>query len=339
MDTRKRQQAFLLLLLAFVCVLAFFIFQPFLVPLIFAAAIAVVFQPLFQGILRIIRGRRSIAAALTTLAIFIVFSLPLTILGAQVTREATDVYTAVAQNGTHNSVLEQANTVLRQFVPEFSVDITQYARQAVSWILPNIAGIFSSSAKFLLSTFVFFFALYYLLKDGTALRDALIRLSPLTDKDDELLFSKLHAAVTAVIRGNLTIALIQGGVATLGFFLFGVPNATLWGSVTAIAALIPGVGTALVVVPVAIYLFLTGNVPQALGMVAWGMAAVGLVDNLLGPRLLGKGTDLHPLLVFLSVLGGIALFGPMGILLGPILINLLLALLGLYANHIKNRTS
>lgn len=338
MNLQKQQRVFLLILIGGAALLTFFIFQPFLIALIFAAAIAVVLQPLYQRILGMLRGQKSLAAALTTFTALLILSIPITLLGTQITKEAADLYTALTKNGAHDTVIIRANALLQEFIPEASIDLAQYARQALAWLLPNLASVFSSSARIALSAFVFFFALYYLLKDGVRLKHTIVHLSPLADTDDELVLTKLRTAVSAVIRGNLTIALIQGIVATIGFLIFGVPNATLWGSVTAIAALIPGVGTALVVVPVAIYLFLTGNIIATIGLLIWGATAVGLVDNLLGPRLLGRGTDLHPLLVFLAVLGGIALFGPLGILLGPVIVSLLIALLGIYTTHLKARS-
>jgi predicted PurR-regulated permease PerM len=170
------------------------------------------------------------------------------------------------------------------------------------------------------------------LKDGAKLRQFVISLSPLADSYDELVLSRLGRAVNSVLKGTLTIALIQGVVSALGYMLFGVPNPLLWGTVTAIAALVPGVGTALILTPIVLFLFLTGNVPGAIGLAVWGAFAVGLVDNFLSPHLIGGGSQLHPLLVLISVLGGIGLFGAVGIFLGPLCLSLFMALLSIYAD-------
>ena len=175
--------------------------------------------------------------------------------------------------------------------------------------------IFSSISSLLLSLFIFFIALYYLLRDGKRVRQMLIELSPLNDREDEGVFDRLELAVNSVIKGNLVIALVQGVLTTIGFMLFGVPNAILWGTVAAVAALIPGIGTGLVFIPAVAFLFFTGaNVP-AFGLFIWGALGVGLIDNFLGPKLVGSGMKLHPLLVLLSVLGGLMYFGPAGIFL------------------------
>ena len=121
----------------------------------------------------------------------------------------------------------------------------------------------------------------------------------------------------------------------VGIWIFGIPNATLWGSIAAIAALIPSVGTSLVVLPGVLYLFLFGERFAALGLMIWGMTAVGLIDNILGPHLMKRGIAIHPFFILLSVLGGLGLFGPVGFLIGPLILALLFALLDIYAKVIK----
>ena len=127
------------------------------------------------------------------------------------------------------------------------------------------------------------------------------------------------------------IALIQGVLTAIGFSIFGIPHSILWGTVTIVVALIPGIGTALVLLPGIIYLFAIGETGSGIGLLVWGVLAVGLIDNLLGPKLVGRNLQLHPLLVLLSVLGGIAFFGPVGIFLGPICVSLLFALINVYS--------
>ena len=127
------------------------------------------------------------------------------------------------------------------------------------------------------------------------------------------------------------MALIQGILTAVGFALFGVPNPTLWGSVAAIAALVPSVGTALVLFPAILFLYWSGAALSALGLLLWGATAVGLIDNFLGPKLAGRGMRLHPFLILLSILGGIALFGPIGFLLGPLVLSMLFVLLEIYS--------
>jgi len=153
----------------------------------------------------------------------------------------------------------------------------------------------------------------------------------LQDIHDETIFNKIAIAINSVVRGNLTIAVIQGILTAVGFTIFGVPNPFLWGSVAAISALVPSIGTALVLLPAILFLYFSGETFSALGLFLWGMMAVGLIDNFLGPKLVERGMRLHPFLILLSIFGGISFFGPLGFLLGPLVLSLLFALLEIYS--------
>lgn len=176
----------------------------------------------------------------------------------------------------------------------------------------------------------FLIALYYLLKDGGKFTEYLVQLSPLEDKDDRFIVNRLKLAVHSTVKGNLIIGLIQGVVTATGFAIFGVPNPILWGGVSVITALIPSVGTALVLGPAIVYLFVSGDTLSGLGLTIWAILAIGIVDNMLGPKLVGQGMKLHPLSVFVSVIGGMAFFGPLGFILGPLALNITLALVDIY---------
>ena len=344
MKGQKSQFHFLLAILTGTFILAFFIFRPFLYPLILAIVFTVVAQPLHQKIFILTRGRQGLAALLTTLLIIAFIFVPLIFLGVQIFQEAQQLYLSLTENGGKDTVLNIVSGAIDNFkkyfpaTQEFSINIDSYVKQGISWLLQHLGAVFGSFAKMLVHSFVFLVALYYLLKDGQKLKAAIIALSPLSDADDETIFTKLERAVNSVMKGNLLIALIQGGLTTAGFAIFGVPDAILWGSVAAIAALIPGIGTALVLTPAILFLFLTGKLFFALGLLAWGVVAVGLIDNFLGPKLIGRGMRLHPLPTLLSVLGGIVVFGPIGFLLGPLTISMLFALLGIYSSLMKEKS-
>ena len=331
-----------MILLASAFVLTALIFSPFLKPLALAAVFAVVLQGLYRRISTLLGGWPSTAALLTVIVSVVLILFPLSFVGVLVGNEARDVYFSLDEGSGRSTISELFLRVDESFggaIPglgEFSRDISAnldvYTKEALQWITGHAGDIFSSISSLLLSFFIFFIALYYLLRDGPHVRQMLIELSPLSDRDDAGVFDRLEHAVNSVIKGNLTIALVQGLLTMIGFTLFGVPNAVLWGTVAAVAALIPGIGTALVFIPAVAFLFFTGQTPQAFWLLAWGTLAVGLVDNFLGPRLIGSGTQLHPLLILLAVIGGIMFFGPIGIFLGPLSLSLLFALLSIYAD-------
>lgn len=320
---------FLLAALVGTFVLTFFIFRPFLYALVLAMVFAVVFQPTHRKITGLVCGWQGFAAFATILIIVVFVFTPLVFLGIQLFKEAEQLYFSLATGGGKDAIFN----ILNNLRSDFNID--QYFKQGLDWLIQRLGSVFSGFAKIMASSFVFLIALYYLLKDGHKLKTSIIALSPLSDADDEAISKKLEMAINSVIRGSLLIALIQGAMTMIGFTIFGVPNAVLWGSVAAVAALIPGIGTALVLIPAIAFLFLQGETFYGIGLVAWGMGAVGLIDNFLGPKLVGRGIHLHPLIILLSVFGGLAFFGPIGFLLGPLTATLLFALLDIYSLQIK----
>lgn len=319
-----------------IAVLSFFIFKPFLSALVLALIAVAVFKPIHKKILARMPAWESSAAFLTLLVVVAFCVVPLIFLGMQIFQEAGQFYAHLSAGGGTEGIVGFLNDGLHRvhlmfpITQNFTVDVDQSLKQGLEWLIRNLGLVFSDAAKVMLSFFVFLTAFYYLLKDGAKTRKFLISLSPLGDKDDAAILDKLESAANSIVKGRLLVGLAQGFVTALGFFFFGVPNPILWGSVAAIASLVPGVGAMLVIVPAALFLFATGGTVPALGLLAWGVGVVGLVDNLLAPKLLGHGTNLHPLLVLLSVLGGIIFLGPIGIFLGPLTISLLISLLDLH---------
>ncbi|MBI2889041.1 MAG: AI-2E family transporter [Candidatus Liptonbacteria bacterium] len=335
MNHNKSELYFLLILLTGIFILAFFIFKLFLFPLILAVVFATVFGPVHKRALVITRERNVPAALLTTVFVLIVVIVPLTFLGVQIFREATQFYSSLVESGGVSDISRSVSDAIKNLtgfspVPLESLDVSQYLKQGLSWLLQHLGPFFANVARAMMGTFIFLVALYYLFKDGRKLKKAIVALSPLQDVHDEAIFSKLALAINSVIKGSLAVALIQGMLTGVGFAIFGIPNAVLWGSVAAVAALIPAIGTALVLLPAILYLFLSGETLFGIGLLLWGMTAVGLVDNFLGPKLVERGMQLHPFLILLSILGGIGFFGPLGFVLGPLVLSLLFALLEIY---------
>ncbi len=343
MIDKKAQYYFLLALILGTLTLTFFIFQPFIYALIFASVFTVVFKPVHQRILSAVGGREGFAVLLTLLSIIVFVVTPLVLLAMQIFQEAGQLYSSISGGSEVDGILSVFN-ILVQKIQElfpitqgFSFDINQYTKQGLLWLLQNIGFVFSNIAMLLISFFVFLISFFYLLKDGKKMRKFIVSLSPLSDEDDEVILKKLENATNSVVKGSLTVALIQGAMTAIGFAIFGVPNPIFWGSVASVTALIPGVGTMLVLAPAIIFLFLTSSAFAGFGLLAWGVGAVGLIDNLLGPKLVASGAKLHPLMVLLSVLGGLILFGPIGLLIGPLTVSLLLALVDLHFLFMNKR--
>ncbi len=326
---------FLLALLIGTGILAFFVFRPFLYALILATVFAVVFQGLHKRVLILVRHHQVIDALCSAAGIIASILVPVAFLGWQIFYEAEQLYGSFIQTNqtTIFAALKKSTEHIGWLTPvldQLSSNVDQYIQQSLTWLVQNTGAVFSNLAKLAASCFIFIVALYYLLKDGKKIKDALVILSPLSHENDAVIFQRLDMAVNSVIKGNLIIAVIQGILAGIGFFVFGIPNIARWGTATPVAALIPGVGTAIIIAPAVIFLFINANTVAAIGLLAWGVVIVGLIDNILRPKLIGQGTKLHPLVAFLSVFGGIIFFGPMGFLLGPLTLSLFFAVLHIY---------
>lgn len=341
MNREQLRPYFLLLLLLGAISLVGLIFQPFFAPLILAAVFAVILYAPYKRIRTLIGGYPSAAAALTVLTSLLIILLPLSILITLVGNEARQVYLSLEFTEGTPRIEQVLMTIERAvgshipgtegFAEKLAANIDSYARTSLEWVMGHAGNAFTSLASLLLSLFIFILSLYYFLRDGRKVKRMLVELSPLNDHDDEEVFDRLGRAVNSVVKGSLMIALIQGILSAMGFAIFGLPSAILWGTATSLAALIPGIGTSLVFIPAIIYLFFTAGALPALGLLLWGALAVGLIDNILGPKLIGRGMSLHPLLVLLSVLGGLALYGPIGVFLGPLSVSFLFALLSIYS--------
>jgi len=341
MISKKPRLYFLLILLSLSLVLSFFVLRPFLYSLILASVFAIVFQPLYRQVLKRVHQQTWLASFLTILVLVIFILIPLTFLIVQIFQEAQGLYFSLTTNFNQQSLtefwpsLDQRLSTVSPIFDNLSFGLNQYVQNILSFFVQNLGLVFSNLAKIMANLFVFLIAFFFLLKDGEQLKQKIISLSPLTKNDDEIIIKKITQAVNSVIKGSLLIATLQGISSSIGFLIFGVPNPIIWGTLAAVGALVPSIGTAIVIVPAIIYLYFTSQVISAIGLLAWGILAVGLIDNVLGPKFVGKGIGLHPLLILLSVLGGLSLFGPIGFILGPLTVSLLVSLLDIYAEVVK----
>lgn len=335
MQTKIIERYFFFGLLLATFVFTFFIFQPFWIVLVLGLSFAIVLYPIYEWFNK---GRLpNWLSALITLIIFtIVLCGPLLGIGAVVFRQSQDVYHVVINNDNTGSFLHSVETKINKILPSGIVfDINKKTTDFISYLSNNIADIFTTTISAFFSFLLMLLIIFYFLKDGAQWKKAIIVLSPLGDKDDEKIIQRLSQAVNGVIKGSLLIALIQGILLGFGLWIFGIPNSALWGVVATITSLIPTLGTALVSIPAIIFLFATGDTTSAVGLLIWSIIIVGMIDNFLGPLIVSKKMNISSLLILFSVLGGISLLGPVGILVGPLAISLLYTLISIYRNEFK----
>lgn len=343
MEKKDIQTYFLLGLIGVAGIVVALMFLPFLSSLVIATVFVVSFEPIYNRVLKISRGQSSVASLITILAILIIVFVPVTLVGITIFDQAQGLYLRVTSDTANiNPLIKIENTLeskIQEIFPKINIDIDlkQTAELFFKWLTQNIGPIFQGLANVLTSFLLSLLAIYYMFKDGNKLRDTLIKISPLAEKHTAEILNRLKIAVGSVIRGSLTMAVIQGLLAGIGFTIFGVPNAALWGFITVIASLVPIFGTSIVLAPIILYLFAFSNLFSAIGLLAWGALAVGLIDNFLGPKLMQRGIHIHSFLILLSVLGGLSFFGPIGFLIGPLFLALLGTLLEIYPVLVLNR--
>jgi predicted PurR-regulated permease PerM len=323
---------FFFILLSLVAVLSVLIFRPFLVVLAIAAAFAVVLFPVYKWIRRRITGGVSWASALiTTLLFFIVLGVPLYFIGAKVVSEAESLFHSLSNGGTGQQYINDLVGWLQTIFPGASdIPIKEKLGDIATFLTNSLGTIFTSTLNTIFSILLILLSLFYFLKDGEHFRDYLIKLSPLADRHDGMIFDKLSNAVSGVMRGYIFIALAQGLLLGIGLAIFGVPNPVLWAVLAGIASMIPSIGTAIVATPAILFLFFIGTPINAIGLLIWSLTLVGTVDNILQPIIVGKSIDLPPIAVLFSVLGGVALFGVAGLIIGPLTLSLFITLMSIY---------
>jgi predicted PurR-regulated permease PerM len=335
----------LVALILLASVLTFFVVQSFLIPVALAAFFGIALYPLYRWFLHKTKGRKAVSALCTELVAVLAILIPLSILGSRLLEEAGRIgsYFSSPDNITALSLKAQAIASrfganipgAQAYITHFTVGTNQLVQGTFQFLVNNSGYAFIATFTFLLSLFLFLITLFYLLKDSSQLLPRLSHLSPLGSQETAQISHRIITTVNSIVRGSILVAIIQSIVASVGFTLFGVPNALIWGLSTGIASLIPGVGTPGVYFSTTAYLFITGHTLLGIGMLLWSISAIVIVDNIIGPKLVGGRAEIHPILILISVLGGLSFFGASGIFLGPLTVSILIGLLEIYAPEAK----
>jgi len=326
---------------------AFLILSPFLKALTWAAVLAVLFYPAYDWLLKLFKGK----ATLASLTIIVVIALVVILPGIQIvgflTEEVVELVKSVGAlaHGEGVEAWKQSpwiQPLLRLWSMlgvelaelKFEIDwkklVIQGAQVSSGAVLSQVTGAAQNLFLFVANVFLVLLTLFFFLRDGAAFCYRLRRLLPMDPEHQERLFANITNAVTAVVHGCFVVAMIQGVLAGLAYWALGVPYAVVWGVATGFFALLPVGGSTIVTIPTAIYLFLQGDIVRGVLLVIWALGVVGTVDNVLKPIFIGSRLKLPILLLFFGILGGLAVFGALGLILGPVLLALLAALLDLY---------
>jgi predicted PurR-regulated permease PerM len=341
--------AFVLLLVLAVSALFVAVAWPFLKPLLFAALLASLCYPLFTWMLRLVRGRRSLAAILTLLILFILVAGPISAFVGVVVSQALNVSEHaipwVQQQFGPASTLNLHDWLVQRFpslaphVPDQAQLLESLGRAAKAtgaFLVVGATELTTGTAGFLLDLFVMIYAMFFFFRDGQKMVEKIFYYMPLGHDDEQMLLDRLTSVTRATIKGTLAIGLIQGTLAGLAFWTAGIGSAAFWGTVMVVLSIVPGIGAALVWLPAVIYLYIAGQPLAATLLLVWCAAVVGTIDNLLRPKLVGKDAKMPDLLILVGTLGGLFLFGPIGFIVGPIVCGLFLTVWEIYGVTFKS---
>lgn len=306
------------------------ILLPFYGAILWAVVIAMLFIPLYRRLLPRVGRRHNLAAALVMLLVLLVGVLPVAVVTAALGREASLVYQRIGTGewnpgrylrGLFDALPPSVNTWLqRAGVPDFDDlqrQVTAALAQGSQFIASQALGIGADTFGLVASLGVALYLAFFLIRDGDVLAGHARTALPVPPQFKQELIAKFMAVVRATVKGSLLIAGIQGLLGGVAFWALGVNGALLWAVVMAFLSLVPMVGASLVWLPVAVYLFISGQPWQGLALVAYGVLVIGLADNLLRPMLVGKDAGLPDYVVMITTLGGMAVFGVNGFIIGP----------------------
>ncbi len=328
------RRAFLLLLVISISAAFLAMIRSFLLTILVAAIFTGLFYPLYLRLLALVGGRRPAAAALTVLLGLVLVVGPLATVVGLVTNEALRVSEAVRpwvrefveQPSALQHILERLPFYDR--IQPYNAQILERGGELVGnfgrFFVSSLSNTTRVTVAFLFDFFIFLYTMFFLLMDGPDMLRAIMRLLPLSDGEKAQMLDKFVSVSRATLRGTLVIGVIQGSLAGLAFWVVGIQGALFWATIMIVLSVLPLVGGALVWVPAAIFLAVAGYWGQAIGLALFCALVVGSVDNVLRPRLVGRDTKMHDLLILFSTLGGIIGFGPIGFIVGPVLAALFL---------------
>jgi len=324
----NRRSTFLLLLAIGVSLLFFWVIKGFALALLMAAVLAGLTLPVHGRFVRILGGRESPAAILTVLLTILIIVVPTVLFLGVFVYEAAQVSQSldswleeyVNNSGSLQQAMEKHETLqkLLPYQDRIVEKAGQLASMAASFVAGKVVSVTQGTAEFFLMLFVTLYAMFYFLKDGRAILDWIFAGLPLAEDDQQKLVHTFSSVSRATLKSTVVIGIVQGGLAGAAFAVAGIGGAVFWAAIMALLSILPGIGAALVWVPAVFYLAMIGRYEAAVGLTLWCALVVGTADNVLRPILIGKDTEMPDLMVFLTTLGGIMLFGAAGLVIGPV---------------------
>ncbi|MFZ5802662.1 MAG: AI-2E family transporter [Candidatus Omnitrophota bacterium] len=336
--------------LLFIVLQVFYIFSPFFKAIFWAMVLTFTFYPLLAFFKEKLRMPETIAALLLTVIVFLVVIPPVVILVINVTQQAIDLYQLALdyfRSGKFQILIDnlRAAPFIQRMEARF-VEWDMLKNSAESWVLNSLKALGQHAASsvgeltknlFVAVVNLFFmaFLVFVFLKDGHRIVRFLYEVAPFEEKSKKLIFGHINESLSAVIRGQLFTSFMQGLLAGTIYALLGIPAPVLLGVATFIGSLLPVIGASGIWVPIVVYLFFQGAMAKALILLLAGIFGISIMDNILKPYLIGEKTKLSYFLLFFAILGGLKLYGLVGMFLAPVVLSLFFALIKIYQEQYR----
>lgn len=317
--------------------------RPFLIALIMAAISAALAAPLFDRIEKLLRGHRVIASTLTMIIVAALILLPLLGIIAMASQQAAGVAGSVVRILNNVAADPEALTIsdllpewlpewvtapdtLDELLPRLRAAAATIASEVTGFLVSTISSLTRSTASFALAGFIYLYSMFFFLQMKTPIARVVLSYTGLRPDVQALLWERVVSVSRATVKGTLLIGVVQGALGGFGFWMVGIEGAAFWAVVMAVFSVVPGIGPTLIIFFGVIYLLAIGSTGAAVGLGIWGAAVVGTVDNILRPTLVGRDAKMHDILILVSTLGGLVMFGAVGLVLGPVLAGLFVAI-------------
>ncbi len=330
-NSQSSRKPIALVILIALLVLAFFLIKPFIVAILFGFVLAFLLTPLYKRVVKIIKSPTAASLIITVITV-LVLAVALYFIAQITIKEAFNLYIQIQRidfftliNGFLSHIFES---------PELSTQITTTIQQAVitvtSSFTETVGKVLTNAPAIILQLFVILFVTYYSLKNGKKIIEYIAEILPFSEDVNNKLIKRSKEITSATVYGQVIVGFIQGAVAGIGFYIFGAPSPLFFTLLAILLAVIPFIGPAFVWVPVSLVMIATGNTTNGILMFIFGIIVVSWIDNIIKPSIVGKKGKLNEVIVLIGMLGGIALIGPIGLVVGPLVLEYVLIFIELY---------
>ncbi len=335
MDPKKVQQVVFFAILGVVTLLFLYLLKPFFTPIFWAAVLAGIFRPLHRRIDGKLK-RPNLSATLTLSAIVLIIIIPASLIGSLLVSESIQIYNAVSKD---TSALEaKVQKVIALFADNpyleripldesFIIEkVSDGAKSIANYLFVHLTNLTQNTIIFLVQFGVMFYTLFFFFRDTDRILAGILRMSPLEEAKTKILYKQFTATARATLKATIVLGGLQGISGGFIFFLTGIEGSMVWGLLMTVLAILPGIGCSIIWAPAGLIMLLGNHIGEGIAILTFGVLVIGLVDNLLRPIIIGTDVAMHPLLIFLSTLGGLIVFGLSGFVIGPIIAALFLSI-------------